>query len=114
MIDAPAAKEGEPEADRDFSIRLLGTGLTSFLQGFEKRGRLISEMEHSRIGSIMQLSLGHVTAARRPARRFVNPPAVTGLEYQQSETCFAPLSDDDANINIIIAMTSVGHHAEDD
>ncbi|MFZ5834503.1 MAG: PAS domain-containing protein [Pseudomonadota bacterium] len=93
------------EGDSTFRIRLIGTRIEAFLPRQSNPGSAL-EVLPSMIYSRLQHGLEAVMKLRAPLRTTSQKSVIAGHDYKGVETIFVPLSDNDTDINIIIAITS--------
>lgn len=100
-----AAGEGHSPAGggRQFRVRLMGSNLAVSMLDFARPGEFISDFPPS-IFKRMHLVLNWVIEARAPLRTYSTLTYLPGQEFQGSEACYAPLSDDGTVINVIAGV----------
>lgn len=87
-----------------FRIRLIGTALESNFPGTGLRGQPMSALP-SPVSEHVQRHLTMVTQIQKPLRTQYSITGIPGQEFQSSESCYAPLSTNGTDIDIIIAVT---------
>ncbi len=95
------------EPDGEFRIRLAGTGLSALLGAGDLRGKPITCLPAPVVERKRQ-ALQWVLEAGAPLRTFVGRTAIPGQEFQSLEACYAPLSGNGADIDIIITLMQLG------
>ncbi len=100
MYDVPAAGE-------EFSVRLIGTALGEILGNGDLRGRPISAFPPL-VSKRKNQALNWVLNTRSPLRTFFEKTAIPGQDFQSIEACYAPLSANGSDIDVIIALTQLG------
>lgn len=91
-------------AGTDFRIRLIGTTLSDLLPARNLRGKPISALPPF-VQDRLRHALEWVMQNRAPLRTYNSSTAIPGQGFQGSESCFLPLSNNDADIDVIIAVT---------
>ena len=94
----------QPDGSAEFRVRLLGTALSEIGAPVDYRGKLISAMPPV-VYENLQEHLDRVLQARAPMRTYTNKTSIPGQEFQSSESCYAPLSKNGADIDVIIVVT---------
>lgn len=102
MYDAP--HQGE-----EFRIRLFGTALSEFFSQGDLRGRPISDLPPA-VYARKRRALDHVMNIRAPLRTFVEKTVIPGQDFQSLEACYAPLSSNGSDIDVIIVLMQLGTH----
>ncbi len=88
----------------EFCIRLIGTTLSETFGKGDMRGEPISVLPPKVFERVRQAILW-VLEARAPIRTYAPHAALPGQNFQGIESCFAPLSSNDADIDVIIAVS---------
>lgn len=100
MYDVPAPGDA-------FRIRLIGTALNDLLGGGDLRAKPVSALPplvHER----KLHSLNTVMQMRAPLRTIVGKTVIPGQDFQSLEACYAPLSSNGSDIDVIIALMQLG------
>jgi len=92
------------DGGKEFSVRLAGTALADFFGKTDFRGKPISILP-SPAAERLRKHLVTVLQRREPLRTYNARTSIPGQEFQASEGCYAPLSGNGNDINIIIAAT---------
>ncbi len=93
--------------DEEFRIRLIGAGLAELLGGGDLRGKPISILP-AQIFQRKRQALEQALKSGAPLRTFTAKTMIPGQEFQSLEACYAPLSSDGADIDVIIALMQLG------
>ncbi len=91
------------DGGKDFHIRLAGTAISEFFDLGNPCGRSISILP-SPVFKRLQQHLTAVLQARAPVRFYTWKSVMPGQDHQGSEGCYAPLSGNGADIDIIICI----------
>lgn len=90
--------------DREFHIRLLGTKLAETFGKGDLRGQPLSVLPDLVYERVTQ-GIGWVLDARAPIRTWAPHAALPGQDFQGIESCLAPLSSNNSDIDMIIAVS---------
>ena len=88
----------------EFCIRLIGTILSDTFGKGDMRGQPISVLPPGVFVRVRQ-GIEWVLEARAPIRTYAPHAALPGQNFQGIESCFAPLSSNGADIDVIIAVS---------
>lgn len=88
----------------EFRIRLLGTILSNTFSKGDLRGKPISELPPGVFKRVKQ-GINWVLEARAPIRTYAPQAALPGQDFQGIESCFAPLSHNGTDIDMVIAVS---------
>lgn len=89
---------------KEFRIRLIGTALADTFGNGDMRGKPISVLP-PRVFERVQQGIEAVLKQRAPVRTYAPHAALPGKYFEGIESCFAPLSENGTDINIIIAAS---------
>ncbi len=88
----------------EFRIRLIGTILSDTFGDGNMRGESISVLPPGVFARVKQ-GIERVIEARAPVRTYAPHAALPGQHFQGIESCFAPLSANGTDIDMIIAVS---------
>jgi len=97
------------EGGKEFQIRLEGTALSKLIGSKTLCGKPLSTLPAG-VFKRMQTALNWVLEASAPIRTDAAQTTIPGQERYGIEACFAPLSDNGSDINIIIAVSILEKH----
>lgn len=103
VLDTKDEGNGPEGSGKLFRVRLMGTNLAASITDFAGPGDLISGLP-PRIYNRMNLALNWVIGARAPLRTYSTLTYLPGQEFQGSEACYTPLSEDDDKITMIAGI----------
>jgi len=85
-------------------VRLIGTALSDALGGGDYSGKPVSELPQL-LSKRIQRGISLVLETRAPLRTYAIESAIPGQDFQGKESCFAPLSANGTDIDMIIAVS---------
>ncbi|MFZ5835474.1 MAG: PAS domain-containing protein [Pseudomonadota bacterium] len=92
------------ESGAEYRIRLVGTILSNIFGKGDMRGQPLSILPPVVFDRVKQ-GIERVLEARAPIRTYAPHAALPGQDFQGIESCFAPLSHNGTDIDIIIAVS---------
>lgn len=101
------------EDGKEPRIRLIGSSLSSNLGHEDLRGEPISSIP-PQLARRVRLGIDWVLEARGPIRAVALLTEIPGQEFQGTELCAVPLSDNGQDINIVMVVTILENRAVDD
>ncbi len=101
VLDPPG---GATDKGKQFRVRLIGTALSNFFPKMDMRGIYIVDWPRPMFERVQQHLLT-VLKRRSPVRVSNQSTSIPGQEFQGSEACYAPLSSNGDDIDIIIAVS---------
>jgi len=88
----------------EYRIRLIGTMLSNTFGKGDMRGQPLSELPPM-VSTRVKQGIEWVLEARAPIRTYAPHAGLPGQGFQGIESCFAPLSRNGTDIDIIIAVS---------
>lgn len=92
------------QSGKEFRIRLIGTILSDTFGSGDMRGKPISALPPG-VSARVKQGIEGVLEACAPVRTYAPHAALPGQHFQGIESCFAPLSGNGTDIDMIIAVS---------